>query len=143
MAHRTRSTTARVPPPDPPPPPPPRAAAEQPVSQRTRSRYALAASLLTALPVLDVESGKLLEHKQLRRHPRLKKTWDTSYANELGRLCQGVGEGMAGPDKQQPAPSASSITMTSRKPSAPTSATRAWCVNIAPIRMTRIERASP
>jgi len=48
-----------------------------------------------------VESGKLLEHKQLRRHPRLKKTWDTSYANELGRLCQGVGEGTAGPKKQR------------------------------------------
>ena len=97
MAHRTRSTTARGPPPD---PPPPRAAAEQPVSQRTRSRYALAASQLTALPVLDVKSGKLLEHKQLRPHLRLKKTWDTHYANELGRLCQEVGESTTGPDKQ-------------------------------------------
>ena len=26
---------------------------------------------------------------------------DTSYANELGRLCQGFGEGAAGPDKQR------------------------------------------
>ena len=56
---------------------------------------------MTVLPVLDVESGKLLEHKQLRRHPCPKKAWDTFYANEIGRLCQGVGEGTAGPDKQR------------------------------------------
>ena len=99
VAHRTRSAQTRAIPSDLAADLPPPAAAEQPVSQQTCSRYALAASLLTALPVLDLEYGKLLEHKQLRRHPRLKKTWDTSYANELGRLCQGVGEGTAGPDK--------------------------------------------
>ena len=41
------------------------AAAEQPVSQQSHSQYALAVSLLAALPVLDVESGKLLKHKEL------------------------------------------------------------------------------
>ena len=80
---------------------PPHAAADQPVSQITRLQYALTASLLAALFVIDVESGKLLEHKQLRWHPRLKKTWDTSHANELGHLCQGVGEGTTGPDKER------------------------------------------
>ena len=51
--------------------------------------------------MLDVESGKLLKHKQLRRHLRLKKTWDTSYTNELGRLCQGVDKETAGPNKHR------------------------------------------
>ena len=73
----------------------------QPVAQRTRSRYSLAANLLAALPVLDKESGKLLEHRQLHRYPRLKETWDTSYANELSRLCQGIGKGTAGPSHQR------------------------------------------
>ena len=44
-----------------------------------------------ALGGLDRESGKLLEHRQLRKDPRYKPVWDRSYANELGRLCQGIG----------------------------------------------------
>ncbi len=43
-----------------------------------------------ALAVLDRESGKLLEHRQLQKDPRYKLVWDRSYANELGRLCQGI-----------------------------------------------------
>ncbi len=46
-----------------------------------------------ALAVLDRESGKLLEHCQLRKDPRYKLVWDRLYANELGRLCQGIGTG--------------------------------------------------
>jgi hypothetical protein len=46
-----------------------------------------------ALAVLDQETGKLLEHRQLRKDPRYKKVWDRSYYNELGRLCQGIGTG--------------------------------------------------
>ena len=46
-----------------------------------------------ALSVLDPSTGKFLEHCQLRWDPRYKATWDTSYANELGRLCQGIGSG--------------------------------------------------
>jgi hypothetical protein len=48
---------------------------------------------LLALSVLDPATGKFLEHRQLCRNPRYKATWDTSYANELGRLCQGIGAG--------------------------------------------------
>ncbi len=33
----------------------------------------------------------MLKHHQLRTHPDYKSIWDTSYANELGRLCQGIG----------------------------------------------------
>ena len=47
----------------------------------------------SANAVLDPSSGEFLEHRQLRKDPRYKTVWDTSYANELGRLCQGIGEG--------------------------------------------------
>jgi hypothetical protein len=43
------------------------------------------------MPVLDLASSKILKHRQLRQHPEYKDVWDTSYTNELGRLCQGVG----------------------------------------------------
>ncbi len=46
-----------------------------------------------ALSVLDPSTGKFLEHRELRRNPRYKTMWDTSYANQLGRLCQGIGSG--------------------------------------------------
>jgi hypothetical protein len=45
------------------------------------------------LSVLDPSTGEFLEHRQLRQDPRYRATWDTSYANELGRLCQGIGSG--------------------------------------------------
>ena len=53
------------------------------------------------MPVLDKETGKTLEFRQLHNHPKYKETWNTSYCNELGRLCQGVGHGTAGPQQQQ------------------------------------------
>jgi hypothetical protein len=53
-----------------------------------------------ALSVLDSSMGEFLEHHQLRRDPRYKATWDTSYANELGRLCQGIGSGTTPTSKQ-------------------------------------------
>eukprot|EP00804_Cyclotella_cryptica_P028971 CCRYP_012389-RA/>CCRYP_012389-RA protein AED:0.32 eAED:0.32 QI:0/0/0/1/0/0/2/0/614 len=80
---------------------------DQPIAARTRARLlaidpsrnsfaALAESTDeesngTAMPVLDQDTGQLLEHKQLRRHPQHKATWDASYSNELGHLCQGIG----------------------------------------------------
>jgi hypothetical protein len=51
-----------------------------------------------AAPVLDTATGAMLEHRQLRCHPTYKKVWDKSYANELGRLCQGIG---TNPTKKQ------------------------------------------
>ncbi len=53
-----------------------------------------------ALSVLDSSTGEFLEHHQLRQDPRYKTTWDTSYANELGRLCQGIGSGPTPKSKQ-------------------------------------------
>jgi hypothetical protein len=46
-----------------------------------------------ALSVLNPATSDVLEHCQLRRNPWYKPTWDTLYANELGRLCKGIGSG--------------------------------------------------
>jgi hypothetical protein len=48
-----------------------------------------------ALFVLDPATGNMLEHCQLQHDPQYKTTWDTSYANELSHLCQGIGSGDA------------------------------------------------
>lgn len=56
-------------------------------------------TIAIACPVLDHETGQSLEHRQLRRHPKYKAVWDKSYANEIGRLCQGVGKHPTMPNK--------------------------------------------
>jgi hypothetical protein len=53
-----------------------------------------------ALSVLNPSTGKFLKHCQLHHDPRHKATWDTSYANELRRLCQGIGTGSSPHTKQ-------------------------------------------
>ena len=54
-----------------------------------------------ALSVLDTKTGELLEHSALHRHPCLSKTWNTSYSNELRRLCQRIGTNPMDPTKKQ------------------------------------------
>eukprot|EP00804_Cyclotella_cryptica_P020074 CCRYP_014880-RH/>CCRYP_014880-RH protein AED:0.12 eAED:0.12 QI:0/-1/0/1/-1/1/1/0/1096 len=49
-----------------------------------------------ALAVLDVDSGKKLNHRQLLKHPRYKDAWSRSAADEFGRLAQGVGNRVKG-----------------------------------------------
>jgi hypothetical protein len=44
-----------------------------------------------AAPVLDVDTGKLLEYRALLKHPKFKEAWSISASNEFGRLAQGVG----------------------------------------------------
>ena len=39
----------------------------------------------------DDETGEYLNYRQLMRHPKHKKIWNTFSANEFGRLAQGVG----------------------------------------------------
>ena len=41
--------------------------------------------------IRDDETGEYLNYRQLMRHPKHKKIWNTSSANEFGRLAQGVG----------------------------------------------------
>jgi hypothetical protein len=52
-----------------------------------------------ATSVLDHDTGLSLEYKQLHTHPKLGPIWSKSYANELGRLCQGVGTNNSGTNK--------------------------------------------
>ena len=44
-----------------------------------------------AMAVMDKETGKMLNYRQLLRHPKFKKEWHTSSTNKFGRLAQGVG----------------------------------------------------
>ena len=36
------------------------------------------------------ETGQALEYRDLMKRPELKDTWERSFANELGRLAQGI-----------------------------------------------------
>ena len=44
-----------------------------------------------ANPVLDHDTGEMLEYRQLLRHPKFKAAWNRAAANEFGRLAQGIG----------------------------------------------------
>ena len=61
----------------------------------------LATQLLTHTEnsVLEKETGKQLNYGQLRKQPILQETWNKSFSNEMGRLCQGVGKGPNGKGK--------------------------------------------
>ena len=48
------------------------------------------------MAVLDADTGKLLNYRQLLRHPKHKKGWQISSANEFGRLANGVGSRIKG-----------------------------------------------
>jgi hypothetical protein len=43
----------------------------------------------------------MIEFRQLTRHPKYKTLWDTSYAKEIGRLCQGIGSKKEDPSQQR------------------------------------------
>jgi hypothetical protein len=51
-----------------------------------------------AFAVLDQKSGKMLNYRQLLRHPDHRIDWTHSSANEFGRLAQGVGDRIKGTD---------------------------------------------
>ena len=88
------------------------------IAKRTLSQTAAMASVITpaqaaqrqypakflqslAMLVLDKTSGQLLQYCQLRKQPVFAHIWNTSYSNELGRLCQGIGQGSKGPKHQR------------------------------------------
>jgi hypothetical protein len=52
-----------------------------------------ACTINRAASVFDENTGNFLEWHQLRTHSILSVTWNTSYANKLGRLCQDIGNG--------------------------------------------------
>jgi hypothetical protein len=65
-------------------------------AQATRTNSAINAFIAAAVP--DHETGESLEYRQLIKHPKYKEVWSSSYAKELGRLCQGY----KGPDAAKP-----------------------------------------
>jgi hypothetical protein len=52
-----------------------------------------ACTINRAASVFDENLGNFLEWRQLQTHPTLFIIWNTSYANKLGCLCQGIGTG--------------------------------------------------
>ena len=70
-------------------------------ARAARRQYTKALHLHLAYPVTNEETGKALEYRHLKRHPTLSSTWQHSYSNEMGRLCQGVGRGTKGPKRQR------------------------------------------
>ena len=48
------------------------------------------------MPALNEYTGKLLGYRQLRNHPKYVKIWNQLFTNEMGRLCQCVGQGLYG-----------------------------------------------
>ena len=44
-----------------------------------------------AMAVMDADTGKLLNYRQLMQNTKYKKTWSLSSANEFGRLANGIG----------------------------------------------------
>ena len=44
-----------------------------------------------AMAVMDAETGKNFNYRQLRRDPKYRKEWNKSSASEFGRLVNGVG----------------------------------------------------
>jgi hypothetical protein len=52
-----------------------------------------ACTINRAASVFNENTGNFLEWPQLCTHPTHSVTWNTSYANKLGRLCQGIGTG--------------------------------------------------
>ena len=41
--------------------------------------------------VMDKETGKFENYRQLLNHPKYRKGWNLSSANEFGRLANGIG----------------------------------------------------
>ena len=59
--------------------------------QMTRRISNLESEVHQAMVVMDKETGRMLNYKQLMLYPKYKKYWITLSANEFGRLANGVG----------------------------------------------------
>ncbi len=65
---------------------------KQPTPSKLRGRIKrLENEVHQALAVMDKATGKMLNYRQLLRHPDYTADWSTSSANEFGRLANGVG----------------------------------------------------
>ena len=43
-----------------------------------------------SMAVMDMDTGKLLNYRQLMQNTKYRKTWSLSSANEFGRLANGI-----------------------------------------------------
>ena len=69
--------------------------------QASQRRYSAKFLQSLAMPALDKNPGQLLQYRQLHKRPKFAHIWNTSYANELGRLCQGIGKFSKGPRQKR------------------------------------------
>ena len=107
VAIRTRSKVSKTV--DQPPPMVNKTPDTAPIARRTHSQTATVDSVITpaqaaqqpypaqflqslAMLVHEKTSRQLLQYGQLRKHPKFAHIWNTYYANELGRICQGIGQ---------------------------------------------------
>ena len=67
-------------------------------STQDYARAASAKLIGLACTVMDADTGKELTYRQLLNHPKYRKDWNISAANEFGRLAQGVGGRIEGSD---------------------------------------------
>lgn len=51
-----------------------------------------------ANPVLNFNTGEMLEYRQLLRHPKYREIWNRAAVNEFGQLAQGMGGRVKGTD---------------------------------------------
>jgi hypothetical protein len=66
------------------------------MKQQIKVLRKLHAEVEQAMAVLNKATEKLLNYRQLLVHPKYKKAWSVSSANEFGRLAQGVGDRIKG-----------------------------------------------
>ena len=71
------------------------------LAQVAKRRYPAQFLQSLEIIVLDETSGQLLEYRQLHKQPKFFHIWNTSYANKLGRICQGVGKVSKVPKNQR------------------------------------------
>ena len=55
-----------------------------------RAQYMRLPDEYFANAIIDEETGKLLEYRDLVKMEKYQDTWTTSLANDLGRLAQGI-----------------------------------------------------
>ncbi len=59
--------------------------------QLTRHITRLESKVHQAMAVMDIDTGKLLNYRQLMNSPKYKKAWSLSTANEFKQLANGIG----------------------------------------------------
>eukprot|EP01082_Thalassiosira_pseudonana_P012372 g11214.t1 g11214 contig5:382941-386300(-) len=64
--------------------------------QLASRKLPLAALCEVAGSIIDDTTGEVLEYRHLIRNPKYQKEWNTSCANEIGRLAQGIGKRIDG-----------------------------------------------